>query len=113
MLDEIDEHLKVNPYLCGERLTKADWYLFVTLIRFDAVYYSHFKCSARRLTEYETLFAYTRELYQMKEVATTVNFDIIKRHYFGSHRFINPTGIIPKGPAINWLAPHGRFAEYY
>ncbi|MFT5113650.1 MAG: putative glutathione S-transferase [Parasphingorhabdus sp.] len=87
---------------------KADWRLFPTLVRFDAVYYNHFKTNQKRLIDYPNLWAYTRELYQVPGVAETVNMDHIKYHYFASHRSINPTGIIPKGPVIDFMQMHGR-----
>jgi putative glutathione S-transferase len=77
-------------------------------VRFDPVYHGHFKCNQRRLVDYPSLWAYTRELYQVPGVAQTVNMDHIKRHYYGSHKQINPNGIVPKGPALNFNAPHGR-----
>jgi putative glutathione S-transferase len=97
-LDMLDERLSERRDLCGERVTEADWRLFPTLIRFDAVYYIHFKCNVRRLVDYSNLFDYTRELYQTPGVAATVNFDHIKRHYYGSHVRINPSGLLPLGP---------------
>jgi len=107
-LDELEKRLSTRRYLVGERITEADWRLFTTLVRFDAVYYGHFKCNRRRLIDYPNLWAYTRELYQVPGVAQTVNMDHIKTHYYGSHRSINPTGIVPKGPELDFLAPHGR-----
>jgi glutathionyl-hydroquinone reductase len=107
-LDSLDERLSKQRYLCGERVTEADWRLFPTLIRFDAVYYIHFKCSVRRLIDYPNLFDYTRELYQTRGVAATVNLDHIKRHYYGSHARINPSGLIPVGPLPRFDIPHTR-----
>jgi putative glutathione S-transferase len=107
-LDWLEERLAKRHYLCGDRLTEADWRLFTTLVRFDAVYYSHFKCNLRRLADYPNLWAYTRDLYQHPGVAETVNFDHIKRHYYGSQRRVNPTGIVPRGPILDFRAPHGR-----
>lgn len=107
-LDELETRLSSQRYLVGDRLTEADWRLFTTLVRFDAVYYGHFKCNKQRLIDYPNLWAYTRELYQIKGIAQTVNMDHIKYHYYGSHRFINPTGIVPKGPDIDFLSSHGR-----
>jgi glutathionyl-hydroquinone reductase len=107
-LDWLDEHLGSRRYLCGERITEADWRLFTTLVRFDAVYVGHFKCNLRRLTDYTNLWGYTRELYQWPGVRETVNFDHIKRHYYQSHVTINPTGIVPLGPILDFEAPHGR-----
>ena len=97
-LDWLDERLADRSYLVGDRLTEADWRLFTTLVRFDAVYHGHFKCNKRKLSEYRHLPAYLKRLYQEPGVADTVNFDHIKRHYYGSHRTINPTGIVPVGP---------------
>lgn len=107
-LESLEARLADRRYLCGEKLTEADWRLFTTLVRFDAVYHGHFKCNLRRLVDYPNLWGYTRELFQVPGVAETVNFDHIKRHYYGSHSTINPSGIVPKGPAIDFLAPHGR-----
>ena len=92
----------------GDRLTEADWRLATTLFRFDPVYHGHFKCNRRRLVDYPNLWAYARELYQEPGVAETVNFEHITRHYYMSHETINPTRIVPIGPAIDWRAPHGR-----
>ena len=107
-LDKLEERLSHQRYLVGEQITEADWRLFPTLLRFDAVYHGHFKCNKKRLIDYPNLWAYTRELYQIPGVAGTVNMDHIKFHYYGSHRSINPTGIVPKGPEIDFLPPHGR-----
>jgi len=107
-LDELEAGLARRRYLLGDRLTEADWRLFPTLLRFDPVYYGHFKCNQRRLAEYPNLWAYTRELYQVPGVAETVNFRHIKHHYYVSHRTINPTGIVPKGPDVDFSEPHGR-----
>jgi len=107
-LDELEQRLSRQRYLAGEQITEADWRLFTTLVRFDAVYYSHFKTNKKRLIDYPSLWAYTRELYQVPGVAETVNMDHIKTHYFGSHRSINPTGIVPNGPDIDFMQPHGR-----
>jgi glutathionyl-hydroquinone reductase len=107
-LDSLDERLSGQRYLCGEHVTEADWRLFPTLIRFDAVYYIHFKCSVRRLIDYPNLFDYTRQLYQTRGVAPTVNFEHIKRHYYGSHRRINPSGLVPVGPSQRFDIPHNR-----
>jgi putative glutathione S-transferase len=109
-LDELEARLARNRYLLGGRLTEADWRLFTTLLRFDPVYFGHFKCNRQRLVDYPNLWGYTRELYQTPGVAETVNFDHIKRHYYVSHRSVNPTGIVPKGPAIDFAEPHGRDA---
>lgn len=97
-LDWLDGHLGKNHYLVGNQLTEADWRLFTTLIRFDAVYHGHFKCNLRKLSEYRHIPFYLQRLYTVPGVAETVNFDHIKSHYYGSHKTINPTGIIPVGP---------------
>ena len=94
--------------MAGPNLTEADWRLFPTLIRFDTVYYSHFKCNLRRLVDYPNLWGYTRDLFQRRGFGETVNFDHIKRHYYMTHDHINPTHIVPKGPIIDWMAPHDR-----
>ena len=107
-MDELEEKLSSQRYLVGNQMTEADWRLFTTLVRFDAVYYNHFKTNKKRLIEYPNLWAYTRELYQVPGVAETVNMDHIKYHYFASHRSINPTGIVPQGPDIDFMQPHGR-----
>jgi glutathionyl-hydroquinone reductase len=107
-LDEVEERLGRLRYLVDETITEADWRLFTTLVRFDAVYYSHFKCNLRRLIDYRNLWSYTRELYQLPGIAETVNLDHIKRHYFMSHTSINPTRIVPEGPAIDFWLPHDR-----
>ena len=107
-LEELEARLSLRRYLVGNQITEADWRLFTTLVRFDAVYYSHFKTNKKRLIDYSNLWSYARELYQVPGVAQTVNMDHIKTHYFGSHRSINPTGIIPKGPEIDFMLPHGR-----
>ncbi|WP_372394466.1 glutathione S-transferase family protein [Azospirillum sp. HJ39] len=109
-LDEVDALLATRRWLVGNRLTEADWRLFTTLVRFDAVYVGHFKCNKRRIADYPHLSGYLRDLYQVPGVAETVSFDHIKRHYYGSHATINPTGIVPKGPALDLDAPHGRDA---
>ena len=107
-LDEMDERLSKQRYLVGSRITEADWRLFTTLVRFDAVYVGHFKCNLRRIADYPNLSGYLRELYQVPGVAETVNFDHIKRHYYQSHPTINPTGIVPLGPELDLTSPHGR-----
>ncbi len=107
-LDEIEARLSRQRYLAGDRLTEADWRLFTTLVRFDAVYYSHFKCNLRRIADYPNLSNYLRDLYQVPGVAGTVNMAHIKAHYYGSHRTINPTGIVPLGPELDFDAPHDR-----
>jgi putative glutathione S-transferase len=107
-LEMLEHRLAEQRYLVGIQITEADWRLFTTLVRFDAVYYNHFKTNKKRLIDYPNLWAYTRELYQQPGVAETVNMDHIKLHYFASHRFLNPTGIVPAGPEIDFLLPHGR-----
>ncbi|SEM97831.1 glutathione S-transferase family protein [Palleronia pelagia] len=112
-LDWIEGVLANNRYLLGDRITEADWRLFVTLVRFDPVYHLHFKCNRRRIVDYPNLWAYTRELYQWRtpdggRVADTVNFDHIVQHYHYSHDNINPHRIIPINPVLDWEAPHGR-----
>jgi putative glutathione S-transferase len=95
------------------RLTEADWRLFTSLLRFDAVYYGHFKCNLRRIADYPNLSNYLRDLYQVPGVSGTVNLHHIKSHYYGSHRSINPTGIVPVGPELDYAAAHdrGRFRK--
>jgi putative glutathione S-transferase len=104
-LDDLEVLLGAQRYLAGDRITEADWRLFTTLVRFDAVYAFHFKCNLRRLVDYQRLWAYARELYQVPGVAETVDFHHIKHHYYGSHKSVNPTGIVPIGPAIDWNEP--------
>ncbi len=107
-LDQIEARLSQQRYLAGGEITEADWRLFPTLVRFDAVYYGHFKCNLRRIVDYPNLSNYLRDLYQQDGVAATVNMDHIKRHYYGSQRHVNPTGIVPLGPELNFMAPHDR-----
>ena len=107
-LDELEERLATRRYLFGKRIVEADWRLFCTLIRFDAVYYGHFKCNIRRIVDYANLDSYLRDLYQQPGIAETVNFDHIKRHYYITHDDINPTRIVPIGPALDLWRPHGR-----
>jgi putative glutathione S-transferase len=107
-LDDLEQILSQQRYLVGQAITEADWRLFTTLIRFDAVYYSHFKCNWRRISEYPNLSNYLRDLYQVSGVAETVSIEQIKRHYYGSQRLVNPTGIIPLGPQLDFGAPHDR-----
>ncbi len=107
-LDELDARLASRRYLFGERIVEADWRLFCTLIRFDAVYYVHFKCNLRRTVDYPNLSGYLRDLYQQPGIAETVNFDHIKRHYYMTHDEINPTRIVPIGPELDLNQPHGR-----
>ena len=107
-LDRMEQRLAACRYLMGDRITEADWRFFTTLIRFDAVYVGHFKCNIRRIDDYPALSGYMRELYQKPGIAGTVVMPHIKQHYYASHRTINPTGIVPVGPALNFDAPHGR-----
>lgn len=107
-LDELERRLSTRRYLFGAAPVESDWRLFVTLLRFDAVYHGHFKCNVRKISEYPNLFGYLRDLYQVDGVAETVNFDHIKRHYYYTHDDINPTRIVPIGPAQDLAAPHGR-----
>jgi putative glutathione S-transferase len=107
-LDKLDDRLSVRRYLVSSGPVETDWRLFVTLIRFDAVYYSHFKCNLRRIVDYPNLSGYLRDLYQNDGVAQTVNFDHIKRHYYYTHDDINPTRIVPLGPLQDFSTPHGR-----
>jgi glutathionyl-hydroquinone reductase len=107
-LDQLEQRLSRQRYLVGSQITEADWRLFTTLVRFDAVYYSHFKCNVRRIIDYPNLSNYLRDLYQVPGVAETVNLDHIKRHYYGSHRNVNPTGIVPIGPHLDFTLPHDR-----
>ncbi len=107
-MDDLEDRLSKQRYLVGDQITEADWRLFTTLVRFDAVYYNHFKTNKKRLMDYPNLWGYTRELYQFPGIAETVNMDHIKYHYFASHRSINPTGIVPKGPEIDFMLPHAR-----
>lgn len=104
----LEERLGQSRYVVGERLTEADWRLFPTLVRFDAVYVGHFKCNLKRIADYPSLSGYLRELYQHPGVADTVNLAHIKRHYYASHPHLNPSGIVPKGPLLDFDAPHGR-----
>ena len=107
-LDILEHNLATHRYLVGNQFTEADIRLFPTLIRFDAVYFGHFKCNLRRLVDYPNLWGYAREIYQMPSVAPTANFDHIKRHYYMTHDQINPTRIVPLGPIMNWNEPHQR-----
>ena len=103
------EHiLEKQRYLAGNNISEADWRLFTTLIRFDSVYYGHFKCNLKRLLDYPNLWSYTRDLFQQPGVSETINMNHIKHHYYGSHSMINPTGIVPLGPEINFHQPHDR-----
>jgi glutathionyl-hydroquinone reductase len=107
-LEWLDMRLGSARYLCGDRQTEADWRLFTTLVRFDAVYVGHFKCNLRRIVDYPNISAYARDLYQNPGIRETVDFGHIKRHYYQSHTTINPTGIVPVGPKIDFALPHSR-----
>jgi len=107
-LDQLEQRLAGSRYLTGSELTEADWRLFTTLVRFDAVYVGHFKCNKKRIVDYPNLWNFVRELYQWPGVAETVRMDHIKTHYYVSHDMINPTGVVPKGPFIDFTAPHDR-----
>jgi putative glutathione S-transferase len=107
-LDSLEDRLSRQRYLAGSRITEADWRLFTTLLRFDPVYVGHFKCNLRRIADYPNLSNYLRDLFQVPGVAGTVNMLHIKSHYYGSHRTINPTGIVPVGPEIDYSAPNDR-----
>ncbi|MGZ3497234.1 MAG: glutathione S-transferase family protein [Vulcanimicrobiaceae bacterium] len=109
-LDLLEERLSKQRYLFGSSPVETDWRLFVTLIRFDAVYYGHFKCNLRRIADYPNLWGYLRDLYQFRGVGDTVNFDHIKRHYYYTHDDINPTRLVPIGPLQDFTTPHGREA---
>ena len=107
-LDMLDQRLETSRYLFGNELTEADWRLFTTLLRFDPVYVGHFKCNIRSIADYPNLSGYLRNLCQQSGVAETCNLFHIKNHYYGSHKTINPTGIVPVGPALDLAAAHGR-----
>jgi glutathionyl-hydroquinone reductase len=107
-LDDLDIRLSSRRYLFGHRIVEADWRLFCTLIRFDAVYHGHFKCNLRRIADYKNLHGYLLDLYQQPGIAATVNLDHIKRHYYFTHDDINPTRIVPIGPLLDFTRPHGR-----
>jgi len=107
-LDHWEGVLSTRRYLCGDRLTEADWCLFPTLVRFDSVYHGHFKCNLRRIVDYPNLWGYSKDLYQQPGVAETVNMYHIKKHYYRSHNSINPTRIVPKGPILDFTEPHDR-----
>ena len=107
-LDRAEQILARSRYLTGSELTEADVRLFTTLVRFDAVYVTHFKCNLRRIVDFPNLWGYTRDIFQSTGVAETVDMSHIKTHYFVSHRQINPAGIIPDGPALDFDSPHGR-----
>ncbi len=107
-LDEIEAKLARQRFLAGAETTEADWRLFCTLVRFDAVYYGHFKCNLRRIVDYPNLSNYLRDLYQQPGIAGTVSMAHIKQHYYGSQRHVNPTGIVPIGPELDFMAAHDR-----
>ncbi|WP_417878699.1 glutathione S-transferase family protein [Vibrio sp.] len=100
-LDKVEQHLSQSKYLVGEQITEADWRLFTTLIRFDAVYVGHFKCNLKRIVEYPNLYRYMKALYQVPGIKSTVSFEHIKRHYYFSQKSINPTQVVPKGPELD------------
>ncbi len=107
-LDKLEARLERRRYLIGDRITEADWRLFTTLVRFDVVYYGHFKANLRRISDFPNLSNYLRDLYQQPGIADTVHFDHIKRHYYYSHASVNPTRIVPLGPELDLNAPHNR-----
>src|SRR5205823_2638046 len=107
-LNELEARLAKRRYLFGNRIVETDWRLFCTLIRFDVVYYIHFKCSLRRILDYPNLQGYLADLYQHDGIADTVNFNHIKRHYYITHEEINPTRLVPIGPQLDLMQPHGR-----
>lgn len=107
-LDWLEARLARQRFLMGDALTEADIRLFTTLVRFDPVYVGHFKCNMRRIVDYPNLWAYTRDVYQRPGVAETVNFEHIKRHYYESHPTVNPSGVVPLGPELDFGAPHDR-----
>ncbi|MGB0799115.1 MAG: glutathione S-transferase family protein [Planktomarina sp.] len=107
-LDFLENHLATRRFLTGPKVTEADWRLFPTLVRFDAVYVGHFKCNLRRIADYPNLSGYLRDLYQHPGIAGTVNMDHIKRHYYESHGSVNPSGVVPMGPVLDFNAPHDR-----
>ena len=107
-LDQLELRLASRRYLTGEQITEADWRLFTTLVRFDAVYLAHFKCNLRELRDYPNLWGYLRDLYQQPGIADTVDIDYIKAHYYASQVAVNPTGIVPLGPKLDFMAPHDR-----
>jgi putative glutathione S-transferase len=107
-LDWLEDRLADARFLTGDAITESDIRLFTTLVRFDAVYYGHFKCNLRRIVDYPNLWGYARDLYQRPGFGETVNFDHIKRHYFMTHDHLNPSRIVPLGPAVDWDSPHGR-----
>ncbi|MFV2060781.1 MAG: glutathione S-transferase family protein [Gammaproteobacteria bacterium] len=107
-LENMEQRLGSQAFLAGDSITEADWRFFVTLIRFDAVYVGHFKCNKKRIVDFPNLWNYTKQLYQIPGIAATVNLDHIKYHYYASHSSINPTGIVPLGPELDFMAAHNR-----
>lgn len=107
-LDMLENRLAYQRFLCGNQPTEADWRLFPTLVRFDSVYVGHFKCNLKRLSDYPNLWAYARDLYQWPGIGNTIHMDHAKNHYYQSHETINPTGIVPLGPIVDWDQPHDR-----
>jgi putative glutathione S-transferase len=107
-LDDLEQRLETRRYLSGDRITEADWRLFTTLLRFDAVYFGHFKTNRQRIEDYPNLSGYVRDLFQQPGIAATVDLPYIKRHYYGSHKTINPTGVVPLGQEIDFSRPHSR-----
>jgi putative glutathione S-transferase len=107
-LDKLEGRLSTRRYLTGDRFTEADIRLFTTLIRFDPVYHTHFKCNVRRIVDYPNLWGFVRDVYQMPGISDTVHIDFVKRHYYGSHANLNPSRIVPIGPDLNYETPHGR-----
>jgi len=111
-LEELESRLSKQRFLLGGIITEADWRLFTTLVRFDAVYFSHFKTNKRRISDYPELSGYVRDLYQQPGIAETVNMEHIKQHYYYSHNTINPSQIVPEGPEVNFTAPHQRHKQF-
>ena len=111
--DDLEVRLERHRYLVGDKVTEADVRLFPTLVRFDAVYYSHFKCNLRRITDYPNLSNYLRDLFQMPPFGSTVNIEAYKRGYYGNSPSLNPSGIIPLGPELHFDAPHDRATRAY
>ncbi len=107
-LDWLEDTLAAKRFLLGDQVTEADWRLFPTLLRFDPVYAVHFKCSRKRIVDYQHLWAYARALYQWSGIADTINMDHARKHYYLSHKDVNPSGVLPVAPQVDWLAPHGR-----
>lgn len=108
-LDALEEHLSSRRYLVADSITEADVRLWPTLVRFDAVYHNHFKCNRNKLSEMPALWGYARDLFQTPGFGDTISFDQIKQHYYGVHRQLNPSGVVPKGPDLSvWTTPHGR-----